>query len=223
MKIVKATFSLLAASTLSVQAVSLLQVETFDSPTGWTSGNPNPNPPQINPVAGPGGIGDPGLLVSSSVGSSAGSRLVTFNTTDWTGNYSGAGVTALSMDLRNTGSDDLFVRIAVNGPGGWFVTDSQEVGSGLGYATFLFDITPVSLSPAQDRSSPLGNDVDATLASVTQARILHNATGGLAIGAVANAELRIDNITAVPEPKVPVLVGLALLFCIKRKVRLQEK
>lgn len=197
-------------------AVFLNQIETFDSPTDWTSGSRNPTPPIIRPSTGPDGAGDPALQISSSVGGGPGSRLIAFNRGDWTGNYSAQGITGLSLDLRNTGQSNLFVRIAVNGPGGWFVTDGQAVNSGLGYASFLFGIEPAQLSPAATQSS-LGDDPNATLADVTEIRILHSVADQSAIGEVANATLRVDNITAIPEPSFGIIAGLSLIFLRFRK------
>lgn len=209
--------TLLLLPGISDGAVTLSQVETFDSPTTWRIGMLNFGIPSIQPNLGPNGGGDFALLTSSSPGNGPTSRLVIFNTIDWAGDYTSAGVSSLRMDLRNTGSGNLFIRIAVNGPGGWFVTDGQAVNSGLGYASYLFDIRPASLSPGKTMTSPLGDDVQATLSSVTQVRILHSVADASVIGEVANAQLRIDNITAVPEPRVPLLLGLTLVFCNFRR------
>ncbi|MGB6221582.1 hypothetical protein [Haloferula sp.] len=208
--------TLFVLPSLAGGAVMLNQVETFDNPTDWTSGSRNPTPPIIRPSTGPNGSGDSALQISSSVGNGPGSRLISFNQGDWSGNYSGQGITGLSMDLRNTGASNLFVRIAVNGPGGWFVTDGQAVNSGLGYATFLFGIEPAQLNPAATRVT-LGDDAGATLADVSEIRILHSFANSSALGEVANASLRVDNITAVPEPGVGLLAGLSLLFLRFRK------
>lgn len=197
--------------------ISLSQVETFDSPTGWQIGVVGLGIPSIQPNFGPNGPGDFALQTSSSPGGGSGSRLIIFNSSDWTGNYTSNGVSGLSMDLRNTGSANLFMRIAVNGPGGWFVTDGQAVNTGLGYANFLFDLTPVGLSPAKANGPDLGTDVQATLAAVTQARILHTVADNSAIGEVASATIRIDNITAIPEPRIALLIGFSLIFFAKRK------
>jgi hypothetical protein len=209
--------SLLLLSSSAYGAISLSLIETFDSPTTWQIGQQGLNTPSILPNSGPEGGGDFALLASSSVGGGPASRLIIFDNTTWTGDYSTAGVTGLRMDFRNTSAGNLFMRIAVNGPGGWFVTDGQSVNAGLGYASYLFNVTPAGLQPAANNSMALGTDVDATLAAVSQIRILHNPTGGSVIGQQANATLRIDNITAVPEPKATLLIALSLVFLTKRK------
>lgn len=198
-------------------AVFATQVETFDSPTDWRIGKQSFGIPSINANLGPEGGGDFALLTSSSAGNGPTSRLIIFNKGDWAGNYTGNGVTSLSMDLRNTGGGDLFIRIAVNGPGGWFVSDGHSVDAGLGYANFLFDLRPEALNPASTDGSTLGNDPDATLASVTQIRILHNDAENSALGKVANATLRIDNITAIPEPGIPLIISISVILFTKRK------
>jgi hypothetical protein len=198
-------------------AVFSSQVETFDAPTDWRIGRQNFGIPSINANFGPEGAGDFALLTSSSAGGGPTSRLIIFNEGDWAGNYSGSGVTGLSMDLRNTGQGDLFIRIAVNGPGGWFVTDGQAVDAGLGYANFLFDLRPVAFNPARSNDPTLGTDIDATLADTTQIRILHSLADGDVRGEVGNATLRIDNITAVPEPAIPLILSLSLILFVKRK------
>lgn len=216
MKIRTAFKTFLILPSLCHGAVMLNQIETFDTPTDWASGSINPTPPVIRPSIGPDGSGDSALQISSSVGNGAGSRLIAFNRGAWTGDYSGQGIGGLSMDLRNTGQGNLFVRIALNGPGGWFVTDGQSVNSGLGYATFLFGITPAQLNPAATRAI-FGDDPDATLADVTEIRILHNTADQSALGEVANANLRVDNITAIPEPGIGLIAGCLLLFLGFRK------
>ena len=198
-------------------AVTLAQIETFDTPTARQIGNPAFGIPSIRPNFGPNGTGDPALLTSISAGTGPTSRLIIFNTSYWAGNYTSAGVTALKMDLRNTSSGNLFIRIALNGPGGWFVTDGQSVNAGLGYATFLFDVQPSTLNPAKSNGTTLGSDANATLAGVSQVRILHSIAENSARGEVANATLRIDNITAVPEPRITLLMAFLLTFFLKRK------
>lgn len=211
--------SAVLASGCAHGAVTLFQPETFDLATFWQSGSPNSTPPSVIPNGGPMGTGDSFLQITSDVGGGAGSRLIAFNSSsDWTGNYTAAGVSGLTMDLRNGGQGSLFVRVAVNGPGGWFVTDAREVAAGRGFENFSFDLEAGALTPARVNSPTLGTDAGATLAGVTQLRILHNPDHGDARGAVATAALRVDNITAVPEPGLGALIAVSFgMFAFRKR------
>ena len=105
-------------------AIVVGQTDTFENGTtqGWISGAVNPHPPVNIATGGPQGAGDHFLKVTSSGGFGAGSKLVTFNTTQWIGNYTTAGIVAIGMDLNNLGNTDLVIRLALNGPGGEIAT-----------------------------------------------------------------------------------------------------
>lgn len=194
-----------------LHAVTLSQLETFDTPTGWTSSAVNPNPPVVEANVGPLGFGDSALRITSSPGSSAGSKLIAFNNSDWTGDYSGQGIHTIEMDLRNVSSLAISARIALNGPGGWWVTPAQAVVPFASWDTFQFDLT--TLVAADGANS---TDAAATLANVTQARILHNNSPSFR-GDTGLRTLRVDNIRAVPEPSSLLLLGIFSLFSRNRK------
>src|SRR6516225_5569388 len=83
-------------------AVTFPQVDNFQGGTtlNWTNGGA----PTISnvPDGGPNGAGDSFLQVTSSGIGTGGSRLITFNITQWAGNYTstGANVAEVSMDLK---------------------------------------------------------------------------------------------------------------------------
>jgi len=191
-------------------AVVLMQLETFDAPTAWAAGNPHPNPPSIQPDSGPEGTGDPALSINARSGSGPGSRLAAFNVTDWTGDYLSAGIDALTMDLRNQSLLSSEMRVAVNGPGGWFVTDSETLGTFSTWTSVKFDLSPDSLLTAG------GSNASSTLAAVTELRILHSTVPTFQGGAGQRTVL-VDNIQAVPEPESMILAGLAALSLFRRK------
>ncbi|MEO7098255.1 MAG: hypothetical protein ABI162_02755 [Luteolibacter sp.] len=192
-------------------AVTLNQIETFSALNGWDSGDPNPNPPAILSNSGPLGSGDSALQVTSNGGSGAGGRLVVFNTTLWTGDYIAQGILAIAADLRNSGSTALSMRIAFNGPGGKFVTAPSVIAAFSGWVHSVFDIKPGSLISAG------GSNAAATMAGVTEMRILHSSTVDYR-GAQISSGFLADNIQAVPEPAAAVacLLSGALLLLRKR-------
>jgi hypothetical protein len=197
------------------------QIDDFQDGTtqGWGSGAANPNPPINAADAGPEGIGDHSLLITSSgeIGF-PGSNFVAFNMSQWAGDYLTPEVDPIVMDVNNVGIADLDLRLAFNGPGGWFASavavplnvDSgwQEVGFPIGTADLTSDFVEG------------GFDVDATLADVTELRLLSAASPNFRGDTIA-AQLLVDNI-AVPEPSRPVLLaaGLsALLLLARRRVK----
>lgn len=159
---------------------------------GWTSGSPNPHPPVNMPDGGPAGAGDRFLLVTSTGGSGAGSRLVTFNGTQWSGDYVAAGITVISMHLNNLGSADLTMRLWLEGPGGNFVTSAAvTVPAGSGWQTAVFSVEPDDL---------VGDGAEATLQAVRLLRLFHSPAPGFP-GPALVAQLGVDNVTAAPTPR----------------------
>ena len=83
------------------------------------------------PDGGPNGIGDAYLRFNSNVATRELSRLVVRNQTQWQTDLSG--MDAIEADVKNLGNTDLLMRIAINGPGGWFASTnvaSQPIAAG---------------------------------------------------------------------------------------------
>jgi hypothetical protein len=182
------TWTLLASA--AALAVSLGQTDDFQAGTtqGWTSGPANPNPPVWVGAGGPDGVGDGFLRVEANGGNAAGGNLVAFNTTQWAGDYLGAGVGAVRVDLRNLGASPLVVRLLLEGPGGgYYSIDASALRADSGWRGVTFQLGAAALSG--------GFDAEATLSSVTKLRILHAPT--LAGVEPVDGVLGIDNITAV--------------------------
>lgn len=194
----------------SEAAITLNQSEDFSGVHAWSSGNANPNPPVISPDAGPLGSGDVALRVTSNGGSGAGGRLIVYNQSLWTGDYTAASIFSIAADLRNGGSSPLSMRLALNGPGGWFVTQVAPVTAFSGWVSRVFDIRPGSLVSAD------GTDVVATLAAVSELRILHSAAVDFR-GAKVSSSFLVDNVRAIPEPSPFLWLVLASVGVIFRK------
>jgi hypothetical protein len=189
----------------TTQAITLNQIDTFQSGTtdNWAVGISLPGTPVNVSDGGPAGSGDASLGINSTGNNGPGSRLVAFNTGQWAGDYTAAGVHAIAMDLRNLGSGSLDVRLAADGAGGRFATTAAISLAGLGSWTSA--ILPIG---AGDWTAVGGTDVNATLASLSQLRVLSAATPAWQGDRLAG-ELHVDNIRAVPEPATLYLLALA--------------
>jgi len=176
--------------------ITNIQTDNFEDGTvqNWLEGSSSPNLPLNIADGGPSGVGDNYLQNISSGGEEAGSRLVMFNTVQWKGDYISAGVTDISMYMKNFGTPNLEMRLAFDGSGGKYSsTNSVSLSAGSGWQIIVFSTEP------SDLTSVGGTDASATLGNVTELRILHNATPSWR-GASIVASLGVDYISASEIP-----------------------
>ena len=212
---------LFAIAAPAVSMAAPIALQTFDDPHGWFFGGgpggilATPFPTQLG---GPGGATDPFLLLSSTGFAGPQSRLSAINTTEFTGDYTAAGVSAISMDLRNFGTNDLFMRLLlldfdpVTGApiNGALTTVPVFLQAGSGWTNGVFDVTAAGLTLL----FPGGTAADL-LANVDELRIFHNPLaefGGNGIPAIA-ATLGVDNIRTGATVVAPEPATLTLLLC----------
>ncbi|MGC6427573.1 MAG: PEP-CTERM sorting domain-containing protein [Akkermansiaceae bacterium] len=222
------SLAVFAAASCGVQgAVTLSSHSRFDSDTdGWQEGGASPNPP--SQTANPSWDGNPGYLINTSTGSGvAGSRFVMFHLgSDWTGDYLGAGVSAISIYVDNWSGagSTLPLAIAFNGPGGWFLSDPvgvTDVTPGVAeWQRVQFDLSVANFT----RASGNGTLAD-TLGDVSRFEILLEDGAGVSVsrnnirGERLAADLRFDDIRAVPEPSNLGLILLGGLISLGRRKR----
>lgn len=194
--------------------------DTFDTADsgGWQVGPPHPAPPAINSNCGDLGAGDGCLFVQSlNVAGGPGSRLAVFNSdASWTGDFIGANITSVRLFARNTGFQDLQLRLRFQGPGGNFIsTDSLTLPTGSAGQVADFSLAPEDLTPLD----PSG--ATATLSNVTRVWIYHSVLPEFP-PPVGPFEVELDDITAVvgggaPAPApiaVPAFHGLGLILLV---------
>ena len=198
---------LLAASLMLpalAPAVSIGLPDDFEDGTtqNWVVGLRGgvPRFPPVNvPTGGPAGDGDHYLLLTSvaSIFSDPGNRLVVINLTQWTGDFLGAAVNFITMDVNNLGATDLDLRIRVEDPDAppsntpthiAVSTDAVFVPAGGGWTRVVFPMSPGHLTP-------LKGDVALALSNVAELRIFHSPTATFP-GPTIDAQLGVDNITA---------------------------
>ncbi len=200
-------FSLMIAySAASAFGVTIGQTDTFqDGLDNWQAGVGGFS---LAPTGGPAGAGDQYLQLSSGA-SPLPPRLAASNDSQWLGNFTAAGVTAVALDLLNTGSTSLPVRMAIREaasgsttPGYASTTPFMIPPDGLWHHA-VFNLNAASLTGF---NSPQPLSVD--LANVKDFRILESAAPS-GIGDIVTAQVSVDNVAAVPEPSALVLVLIA--------------
>jgi len=194
-------------------AITVAQVDDFQAGTtqGWTNGAGGASLANIA-GGGPAGALDRYLQVSSgSFGSVP--NLITFNSSQWTGNYALAGVTQIAMDLKNFGTSALPIRIAIRESSGAGYSSSDGVAGGAfilpvdnAWHHWEFSLSASALA-AIGAPQPLATELTA----VPQLRLLSSAVASTS-GDLLNAQIGVDNITAVPEPAT--LLTAALGFAV---------
>ena len=193
------------------------QIDTFQDGTtqGWVDPALNTSNIANN---GPAGAGDHYLQIASGT-YGGGVRLTTFNRAQWLGNYISAGVTGISMDLRNFGPNALPIRIAIReGTGnsltpGYASTVAFNLPADGQWHSAFFSLSAGTLTPVH---SPQALATD--LANVADLRLLSSVSPNT-VGDAINAEIGVDNIVAVPEPGCCALLGAGLLCLVVSRNR----
>jgi hypothetical protein len=211
-----AMLGMLATLTGSAAAATIGMVDDFQDGTvaNWRGASP------ANVAdSGPGGAGDNALRVAAQ-----GDRVVIVNENQWTGNFAAAGITQVSMDVRNESAFPLALRIGFaqggvgpNGIGDTYVSaTAAPVPNDGQWHQVALSMAPESFVPHSANTNPTPNAA-AALAAVSHFRILHNPMPSF-MGASVLATLYLDNIQAVPEPAAWALaVGGMVLVEIRRR------
>lgn len=217
-------------------AVTLGHRDDFQDGTTqlWTAGSDfNPVPPRNLADAGPLGVGDNALSIrgTGQFGSSGG-NLVALNprpftgASQWTGDYTAAGVTHLFLQAKNAGATNLTVRVGI-GAGSSLSSDGMFASNagfllpaGSGWQTLVIPISASDLIFSFSNTVTPINDPATALTQVTQLRLLHSTAVTFRGEAIAG-ELLVDNIVALPEPSLGLQLafGLGCLWRVQRHRR----
>ena len=188
----------------------------------WSNGVPA-NLVNVN-TGGPGGAGDRYLqLTSDGTVNGPGGHLTTFNLQQWLGNYIAQGVSAIEIDLRNTGTTTLSMRLAfktqnvMNSPG--YLSAPVTLAPGSGWQHFTFSLAQANMM-AVGGPAPYNTFFSTGMGD---ARIINEVGTANLNGDVIVGQVSIDNIHAVPEPAVSALLtGSCLLLIVAIHFRREQ-
>ncbi len=208
-----------------VGAIAINQIDDFQDGTtqDWDSGGGgNPNPPENRPDQGPAGLGDHVLAIIGNGGFGAGSNLVALNPqpftgpSQWTGDYTSANVAMIFMSVRNPSAVPISLRLGIaagntfTSDGMFATTNAVSIPALSNWRNIVVPLlaSDLTFSFSNTPGSPI-SDPNAALTQVTQLRILHSNSVSFRGEAIA-AELLVDNVVALPEPSLPLQLGVAL-------------
>jgi hypothetical protein len=195
-----------AVSPIVAMGITSGQVDDFQDGglEGWIGGGGGSiASAQMNiPSGGPGGTGDHYLQLAAG-GTGGAPRLLGVNQTQWTGDFLGAGVGAIGMDLFNPSAGALSIRVAIReGTGnsstpGYVSTQAFSLPADSVWHHAVFWLGGANLTGVNS-PAPLATD----LASVAELRLLDAVNVSLMgdpFGSSSPAvAFGVDNITAVP-------------------------
>lgn len=215
---------ILVAPSVAVASIVAGQVDDFEDGTvqNWTGAFVDPPGAPVNiSSGGPAGVDDNYLQVTSTGTAGPGSKLATYNDgAQWAGDYIAAGVTAIQVDMKNFSSsmEDLEMRLLIPfGAGGVFTsTLSQTLPADGAWHTLTFGLTASDLTGIGG-----GTVLNDTLESITRILFRHQpgAPTGPGVAPAIEAQMGMDNVTAIPEPATALLLGFGILILGKPRRR----
>ena len=198
----------LCAALTPARAITLGQVDDFENGAimDWRT---NGDATFSIDNEGPNGAGDRALRMDSYVRMIVISQYTTdpeapILPTHWTGDYTAAGVTAISMDVRNPNFEplNLFLGIADDtasslGMGATYITDySFTIPADDEWHHVTFSVTATDFVPSVNNTEITPVGAAAILQDVDQLRIFHSTVPGEFRGDEAAGQFWLDNITA---------------------------
>lgn len=213
----------IALASIASANISTNSIDTFDLDNeGWRVGNAG-IAPTFN--AGQSFNNQPGFLRHFSDNSGSNGRWIMWSEqSDWTGDYTAAGVNQISLWADGRTGNDIQMWLGFDGPGGWFFTPGQTIFTADDWKRFEFDIAASDLIYANNSG---GSQIAAdTLSNVTRFEIFAGSgsvsyanRGDLLRADRSNNVIWLDNIAAVPEPSSAILLlGMAVLGLARRRL-----
>jgi hypothetical protein len=211
--VLAASFALgLGFAAPSAHAVVIGQVDDFQSGTvnEWYGGTTITN--VANGLLGP---SDRYITVQSNGSGGTGGKVATHNSeARWNGDYIAAGVTGISVDMRNLGTTTLNMRLVLFGLGSRFTsTTGISLAPGSGWQHLTFPVSVAGLTRVL--GSGTYND---SIGSVSQIMFRHDGGTPSSGGEAINGIVGIDNVMAVPSPGAAgLLLGAAVIGSRRRR------
>ena len=199
-----------ASAAVTVGWIDTFQYGTLQNWDAGLGGIVPPFPPEIIPSGGPGGVGDAFMQITGIGGTANGSKVSVVNRdAQWSGNYLAAGVNFITMSLKNTGPNDLQVRLVITDPAVGALppqniavsTHGLSLPVGGAWVKAVFPVGPGFLTAT--RGTVLG-----ALSNAGELRVIHNTTATFPPPAIIG-RLAVDNIQAERrsgQPYLPLLL-----------------
>lgn len=186
----------------SGHAIVLGMVDDFESPPscardGWIEGPGSSNPPEAMSSCGAGGSCC--LANASAGGFGPGSRQVTLNESQWTGDYLFAGVNKIQFEVANPGATTLNIRVGVtDGTTCYVSTDAAVIAPGAALATHAHLLADSEMTLVPGTTCGGDADLSSVLANVTQLRIVSSTAPAWSGDAIVS-EVHLDNVQALAD------------------------
>lgn len=196
------------------------QIDDFQDGTVQDWGNGIIESLISNQDGGPLGAGDRYLeVLTTGELSGPGSRLAVFNREQWAGDYLGAGVTSITMDVANfsAGGEDLALRVMLfcNTGSVFTSTLATVVAAGDGWTTITFDVTEDAVTLVDGFFS-----YEDSMTSVNRLLVRHQPGAPSSVGeapAFPGGVMGLDNIRAVPAPGALLLAPMGGVLAARRR------
>lgn len=204
----RAVVLLLVVPWLAIKAAPCLaidpnQLDDFEDGTtqNWSVGfDGDPVPSNVADPA-PSHANDRALFMANTGAGGSRPNLLVINGTlsrdsTWAGDWTGAGLTHVSMDVRNPNLFELKMRLGITGPlslgiGNRYITDAISVPADNAWHSIAFDVLPADFIALNE-----DDEIEEALANVTHLRILNNADESFFGSGVAGT-FYLDNIRAL--------------------------
>jgi hypothetical protein len=140
-----------------------------------------------------------------------------YNTTQWSGNFTSAGVGSIGVDFRDSGNTDLVMRLvffSADTSTQWVSNATASLAAGSSWQHFTFTVDPALFTQVTGTTS-----FASTISSANRMMFRHDPGSPSSTGVTMAGSLGVDNVHAnpVPEPATLLVIGAGLAAILKRR------